>query len=107
MTCTRCGTRTNGHPIIVVLALYDDAHDYRDRFTGIVWCADCIPSGPEGDRMREQLRAAQSERTGPAEATEPIPDDEEPRRNIDSPVATILGVPITMDDLTRISKEGP
>lgn len=58
MTCSRCGKRTDGQPIIAVYASVDGARPSNaDRFTGVVWCADCIPSGRDGDQMRDDLAA--------------------------------------------------
>ena len=42
MTCSECGKQTDGRAVVTCYAQMDSLDD-QQRFTGVVWCAECAP----------------------------------------------------------------
>lgn len=41
----------------MVFVALDGDQESETRFTGVVWCPDCVSDGNDGDQIREDLNA--------------------------------------------------
>ena len=53
MTCSKCYASTEGKPVAMIYVAVDGEHDLR--FTGVVWCAACVPGGHDGEQIHYDM----------------------------------------------------